>query len=92
MPLKSDWSNSEEENDFKKQNEEKKEIEDWDGDIQKQKELEKQEHKNSNIKTPLSSPKFMPQSMSNTDETEIFTPQLTNTLVTSRKKSMMMTI
>ena len=42
MPLKSDWSDSEEEEkDTNEQHEE--EIEDWDSDLQKQKELKQQE-------------------------------------------------
>ena len=38
MPLKSDWSDSEqEENETNKQNKVEEEIEDWDGNLQKQK-------------------------------------------------------
>ena len=38
MPLKPDWTDSEEEEkDLKEQNEAEEEIEDWDGDLQKQK-------------------------------------------------------
>ena len=60
MPLKSDWSDpSEEEKDFMKQNEAQEEIQDWDSNIQKQKELKEQILKNNNIKTSLSSPKSM---------------------------------
>ena len=36
MALKLDWSDSEEEKDFKKQSEAEEEIEDWDANIQKQ--------------------------------------------------------
>ena len=46
MPLKLDWSDSkQEDNDTNKQNEVEEEIEDWDGNLQKQKELKEQELK-----------------------------------------------
>ena len=51
MPLKSDWSDSEEEEDIHEQNKEGK-IKDWDSDLQNQKELEEQGIKNSNNEAP----------------------------------------
>ena len=74
MPLNPDWSYPEEETDFKKQNKEEDEIKDCDSNLQKQKELEKQELKNGNIKFSLSSPNSMPQPTSDTDDTGRFTP------------------
>ena len=57
MPLKSDWSNLEEEKHTTEQNKEE-ETEYWDSDLQKKKkELEEQELKN-NKKDPQSSPEF----------------------------------
>ena len=82
MSLNPDLSDPEKETDFKKQNEAEDEREDCDGNMQKQKELEKQELKNDNIESSLLNPNSMPQSISDTDDTETFTPQLTVTLVT----------
>ena len=47
MSLKSDWSYSEEETDFKKQNEAEEEIEECNSNIQKLRELEEQELENN---------------------------------------------
>ena len=72
----------EEDKDNNEQNIEE-EIEDWDGNIQKQKDFKEQELKNNNNKTTQSSPGSMSTSTSDTNNTEILTPQFTNTLVTS---------
>ena len=53
MPLKSEWSESEDQEiDIKKQNEVEEEVEDWNGDLQRQKELKEQELKNNKINPP----------------------------------------
>ena len=78
--LKSDWSDLEgEEKDTNEQSKEE-EKEDWDGDLQKQKELDEQELTNNHIRTHQSSPESTTLSTSASD-TEMCTPQLSKTLV-----------
>ena len=80
IPLSPNWSNSEEEKDLKVQNEAEEEIEDWGGDIQRQKELKL---KNNNITIPQSSSESQFTSTSDMEETVVHTTQLSDTLVTS---------
>ena len=83
MPLNPNWSYSEEEEkDLKVPNEAEEEIEDWEGYIQRQKEIKELELKNNNITIPQSSPKSQSTSTSDTDDTVVHTLQLTDTLIT----------
>ena len=60
MLLNLDWSDTEEERDIKKQNKAEDEIEDWDSNIQKQKELEKQELKMITLNPPIQAQTLCP--------------------------------
>ena len=84
MPFNSNWSDpKEEEKDLKVSNEVEEEIEDWNGNIQRQKELEEIELKNNSITIPQSRPKSQSTSTSDTDEMVVHTSQLTDILVVS---------
>ena len=72
-----------EEKDLKLWNEAEEEIEDRDGDIQKQNELKELELKNSDATIFQLSPKSQSTSTSDTDEKVVHTSQFTDTLVTS---------
>ena len=63
----------------------KQRREDWDGDIQRQKELKELELKNSNVTIPQSNPKSQSISTSDTDDTIVHTSWLTDTLVAPDK-------
>ena len=72
MPLNTNWSDSE------------GEEEDWNGDKQKQKELKQLELKNNNITEPQS-PHYQSMSTTNTAET-VLLPKHIDTLVPSMKE------
>ena len=84
MPLNPNLSNSEEEEkDPKVPKEAKEGIENWNGDIQRQKELKEIELKNKNVTIPLWSPKSQSTSTTDIEETVVQTPQPTDRLVPS---------
>ena len=87
LPIHPEWSDpQEEEKYFSKQEEgeQKQEEEDWVGTIQKQKEEKGWELKQSNEKIPKSDPETI--SPSETKDTDMHTPQLTDTPVGKASK------
>ena len=82
-PNKSDSEEEEEEEeeeegkDINMPNAVEEEIEDWYGDIQRQKELKELELKNNKITIPQSSPKSQSISTSDMDEKVVHSPELT---------------
>ena len=87
MHLNPNWSDykEEEEKTVKFQMKQRRK-QDWNGDIQKWKELKELEHKNNNITIPQSSPKAQSKSTSDMDDTIVHISQLTDTLVTPDKE------
>ena len=80
MPLKLDWSDSEEGKDTNEQNKDEEGIEYCGSDLQKHKGLKEHELKNNNNKNPQSSPESTSTSTSISDM-ETLTQQLFQSLV-----------
>ena len=76
LPLKSDWSDSEEEEKGTNEQNKEEEIEDGVSDLQHQKEIKDQELKNNNTKTPNKAQNPHPHQTLKTQEHLLLSPFL----------------